>query len=107
MSYRHIFGLFAIICLLGAGVIALRTPASQHPAVSIRSLNIDKSNALQEKVDEQGREIAALREMINRGASFKLSSVGDVLSLLGLMSGALQMLIYVVLGGKYLFRLIA
>jgi hypothetical protein len=108
MRYRHVLGLFAIVCLIGAGYMALQAPPPQHPAINSRSLTPGKKNdPLQEKVNQQGQEIAALKEMINRGAEFKLSGVGDVLSLLGLLSGALQMLVYVFLGGKYLIRLIA
>ncbi|MFZ1109464.1 MAG: hypothetical protein WAN43_14125 [Rhodomicrobium sp.] len=107
MRYRHVFGLFAIVCLLGAGYVAWQTPAPPPPAFSSRSLTpIKKNDPLQERVDRQGREIAALKEMISHGAELKLSSAGDLLSLLGLLSGALQMLVYVFLGGKYLFRLI-
>jgi hypothetical protein len=108
MRYRHVLGLFAIVCLLGAGYMALQTQQSAPPALNSRSLTpFNKHDPLQERVDQQGREIAALKEMIDRGAAFKLSGVGDVLSLLGLMSGALQMLIYAFLGGRYLFRMIA
>jgi hypothetical protein len=107
MRYRHVLGLFAIVCLLGAGYMALQTQPTAPPVINSRSLKpFDKHDPLQVRVDEQGREIAALKEMIDHGAAFKLSGVGDVLSLLGLISGALQMLIYVVLGGRYLLRLI-
>jgi hypothetical protein len=102
MQYRHVFGLFAIVCLIGAGALALQTPERRPPAMWSRSLS--NKSPLQDKVDEQGREIAALKETINNGATIKLNSLGDVLSFLGLMSGSVQMLIYVFLGGKLLVR---